>query len=83
MGIFSKTTKLNSDEYEKLTKKIIELNASLEEIKKKFEVITTNMTSLRGLINRRIGGKDIEVDESQGLNNPVILPDHGAPFRNR
>jgi hypothetical protein len=83
MGIFFRNTKVNSDEYEKLTKKIIDLNATVEEIKKKFEVLTTNYNSLRGLINRKLTGKDLEEDQSQGLNNSVILPDNGTIFRNR
>lgn len=77
MGIFSRN--INSVEYEKLLKKQLEVSAELEELKKKFEIITTNFNSLRGLINRRIGVKE----ETQDINNPVILPDNGIPFKNR
>jgi hypothetical protein len=77
MGIFSRNTKINSDEYEKLTKKLVEQGAELEELKKKFDVLTTNYNSLRGLINRKLGGKDLEEQNSESLNNPVILPWHG------
>lgn len=83
MGIFSKS--INSEEYEKLSKKITDLAADVEDLKKKFAVITTNMSSLRGLINRRIGG-DQDVDDSEetkGLNNPVILPENGSLIKHR
>lgn len=83
MGIFSRNTKLNSDEYERLTKKLIEVNSDLQEIKKEFESLRTNQNSLRGLINRRIGGDKENNSESETLNNPVILPDNGNPFKYR
>jgi len=82
MGIFSRSTKLNSDEYERLTKKLTELSAELQDLKSRCEAITTNCNSLRGLVNRRLSGSGSD-DETQELNNPVILPDHGTPFKHR
>ena len=83
MSLFSKNTKLNSDEYETLTKKIITLTGEVEALIKKFEVLTTNYNSLRGLINRKIGLKDLDQEQPQDINNAVILPDNGFPFKPR
>lgn len=83
MSIFSKNIKqLNSEEYEKLTKKIIDLNSLIEEVRSKLSILETNYHSMRGMINRRIG-KHEEEEENEGLNNPVILRDNGLPFKNR
>lgn len=75
MGIFSK--KINSDEFEQLSKKITALVGDVEELKKKFEILTTNYNSLRGLVNRKIGGVE-ETTQSKDINNGMFLPDNGA-----
>jgi len=77
MSIFSRNTKLNSEEYEKLIKRFAELESTLTKIQGELEALKTNQNSLRGLVNRKIGGIK-EEEETQGINNPVILPYNGA-----
>lgn len=68
MGLFSK--KLTSDEYEKVLKKISELNAEVALLRSEQEALKTNQNSLRGMINRRFGG---EQTKEENLNT-------GFPF---
>lgn len=68
MGIFTK--KVNSDEYEKLRKKITENTGLIEELGVKFEQLKVNMNSLRGLVNRKIKPED----EDENIKYKDFLP---------
>lgn len=62
--------KLNSDEYQQLIKRIVELEAEQGKI-------ITLMNSLRGIVNRRLSGSENQ-EETEDLKNGVLLPDeHG------
>lgn len=67
MGIFSKR-KIGSDEFEQLLRRIVLLTSELDVLKGKFDIITTNTTSLRALVNRKFG--DYSKEDEEDLNNP-------------
>jgi hypothetical protein len=77
---------LDSSEYEKLSKKIIELSADIANIKIEFKILETNYNNLRGQFNRKLAGirrADLQQDEGleeqpKDINNPVILPYDGT-----
>jgi len=87
--MFWKKTQINSDEYEKLHKKITELVGLIDELKINVTMLQTDCSNLRGQFNRKLQGikkeeKDLDdSDMEKGINNPVILPDHGNPFKYR
>ena len=83
MSFFQKKQKnetLNSAEYESCAKKLVELSARIEELENKFKILTTNYDNLRGNFNRKLKGlkAEEESEETQGINNPVILPYNGT-----
>jgi molecular chaperone GrpE (heat shock protein) len=75
MSIFqSKNHSINSDEYEKITKRIIEIHGDYTQLKAEINSLRTDLENLRGIFNRKLSG--IRKQESQDLNedNPIILP---------
>lgn len=87
MGFFNKN-KLGSDEYEAITKKIIDLRASYEELQQRIKLIQTDIDNLRGRFNQRLSRikkDDIDMDETtetKSINNPVLLSDNGNIVKN-
>jgi len=84
--MFWKNTKINSDEYEKLTKRIVDLYAIIEELSSKIRVVQSDNANLRGQFNRKLLGlkkeeAQEENTETQSINNQVILPYDGAIFK--
>ena len=79
--------KINSEEYEKLSKKLIELSNEIGELSSKIKLVQSDNANLRGQFNRKLLGFKKEetpqenTEESQGINNPVILPDNGHNFK--
>jgi len=74
---------LHSEEYEKLSKRFIETASIVEELQNKFKILETNYNDLRGKFNRKLSGikkEELEEDkeETQTINNPVILPYNGS-----
>lgn len=83
---FWRNKSLNSDEYEKLTKKIIEFDSKIEKAIVDLKILQTNYDNLRGNFNRKLSGiKKEEATESteqeKDINNPVILPWNGTPLK--
>ena len=70
---------MESDDYGKLRKAILEVEAKADSLKNFVEKLESNLHSLRGLVNRKINYEPEE--KSENLNNPVILPDNGSPFK--
>lgn len=73
---------VNSEEYEKLSKKISELSSDVTELTAKIRIITSDVSNLRGLFNRKLTGlkkeeQQEENEEEKSINNPVILPYNG------
>jgi len=62
--------KLNSDEYEKLSKRLTDVESDIDKLTSKF-------MSLRGLIHRKFTG-DLELDEDKdkkdNSKNPQLVP---------
>jgi len=52
--------KCNSDEYEKLLKKIVSCVGDIDEIRAKMAALQSNQNSLRGLVNRKMGAPEEE-----------------------
>lgn len=75
-------TQVNSAEYEKLYKKLLEISASVEELTLKYKILSTNYDNLRGNFSRKLRGlKEEEKEEEEqqkDINNPVILPYNGT-----
>lgn len=69
----------NKKEIEELQKQVNKAISDICQLQHDQELLKTNQNSLRGLINRKIGGTtEQETDESKNLNNPVILPYNGT-----
>lgn len=64
--MFWKKKLLPSEDYEKLSKAIIELDRKVEHLKLSVETLESNVKSLRGLVNRKLSG---EREETESLNN--------------
>ena len=60
--MFWHNKRLTSDEYETIIKRVITLEADMDRIKALFDNIRTSVSSLRGIINRKIGGADDRTD---------------------
>lgn len=65
----------NSDEYERLSKKLIDLSAAVAALAGKYEILETNVANLRGKLNQRLRGRedqstDPEKDQSTASANP-------------
>lgn len=78
--MFWKKSKVNSDEYEYLHKRITELSNLISELTAKIAAVQSDAANLRGQFNRKVSGiKSTEQkEETQGINNPVILPYNGT-----
>lgn len=77
-------SKINSDEYDKLFKKYIELSGEIAEITAKIRLIQSDNSNLRGQFNRKLSGikkEESTTEETKDINNPVILPDNGNTFK--
>jgi predicted nucleic acid-binding Zn-ribbon protein len=61
---------LNSDEYERISKRITELDSNFTSLKNKFEILQTSLDNLRGNFNRKLSGikKEEEQEESKDIN---------------
>lgn len=64
--------RLTSEEYEKTIKRIITLEADVDRLKRLSDNNSSAVSSLRGLVNRKLGGKDIPLEEE-----PAPLVDDG------
>lgn len=49
--------KLTSDEHEQLTKRLITVEADLQRVRNILDNLGSSVHSLRGLVNRKLGGK--------------------------
>jgi len=56
----------NSDEYERLSKKLIDLSAAVAALAGKYEILETNLANLRGKFNQRLRGR-----EDQSTDQPT------------
>jgi len=64
---------LNSEEYEKLLKKVAALDALVLTLQAKYEAVNTNYNDLRGKFNRKLNilkQQQDEDEEAQDLNKP-------------
>lgn len=77
MGLFSKNKAITTEEYDNLSKKIVTLSATIEELQTKFQQLETKQNSLRGFVNKRYGDEEPESTKSQSLLGSVLLPDNG------
>lgn len=78
MNFFSFKKKLNSEEYEKLSKRITDAESDIDKITSKF-------MSLRGLVHRKFTGDPEELKEDPGkkdLKQNVLLTKDGLPPSN-
>jgi hypothetical protein len=72
-------TNLNSDEYERLFKRILEVSAAVTDCNNQLKVLSTNLDNLRGNFNRKLAGiaKEEQAEEKkiiESFNNSVELP---------
>jgi len=77
---FWKKSKVNSDEYEYLHKRITELSNLITELSAKIATVQSDAANLRGQFNRKLSGIKAgeEKTETESINNPVILPFNGT-----
>jgi chaperonin cofactor prefoldin len=63
MGIFSNTIKqIKPDDYITLSNRITEIASSIKILETQVETLKTNINSMNGRINRKLGGADQEQD---------------------
>ena len=62
--------RLTSEEYEKTIKRVITLEAEVDRLKRLLDSSSSAVSSLRGLVNRKLSGKDVNIDEESSV--PVI-----------
>lgn len=55
---------------------ITELKSKIDVAMAKIETLSSNVSSLRGLVNRKIGNE--EKAETQDLNNGMLIPFNGS-----
>ena len=60
---------LNSLEYEKLVNRITEINSSVLLLKTTVAVLETNLSSIRGFVNRKLGGAKEEEKKIETIIN--------------
>ncbi len=73
--MFWRKKNLSSEEYEKLVKRIIGLEADVGALRTKIENASSLVSSLRGLVNRKIGKvseSDEEEENEKSLNNDAL-----------
>jgi len=75
--MFGIKTKLTSDEYDKVLKKVVALDAEVGQLNAKLEALNTSYNDLRGKFNRKLGilkkiqdGEGEEPQESETFNKP-------------
>ena len=81
--VFNLTSKEKENIVIKISKKNTEIFSELEELKVKIKVLETDINNLRGNFNRKLTKlkkEDMEEkkEETQTINNPVILPYNGS-----
>lgn len=79
---------LNSEEYEKLSKKLVDVEAKLSVVSTELEQLKTNQNSIRGLINRKLNPEKveevIEEGETETNKNPnIFLAPNGSTLKHR
>lgn len=67
MGLFSRNKQIVSDEYADCLNKIVKLSSDVQLLAKDMEILKTNMHSVRGLINRKMGKYEEEESEEEPL----------------
>lgn len=74
---------LNSDEYEKLAKRLVEHDTKMQTLASQVEVLETHVRNLRGNFNRKLGSLASDESESNPakpkletvtINNTELLP---------
>lgn len=69
---------INSDEYERLAKKFIELGTEIRVLKTEHDLLKTDVANLRGKFNQRLKGLKQEEEqeqkkETETINNGELL----------
>lgn len=77
--MFWRDKKLKSEEFEIILKRTIMLEAICDSLQKKIDSTNTALASLRGLVNRKLGGKS---DDDSGNEEPMgsSLKDDGFNY---
>lgn len=79
----SNETPLRSEEYERISKRFVELVAVVEELQTKFKILETNYNNLRGNFNRKLSGikEEPKVEETENNIKPnIFLNPDGKPI---
>lgn len=74
MGLFKKKTKISSDEYQELLKKIVSLVADTEILKVKFENVASSLRSVQAKYRHLKTGEITEEEETENLKYKNFLP---------
>jgi len=69
--IFFKDKKINSIEFDKIMTDVIYCQKKIEKLESSIEVLKTNNLSLRGLVNRKLGGL---IDAEDSEDNSAFPP---------
>lgn len=84
--MFWKNSRINSEEYEKLSMKVVELHAMIHKLSSEIRIVQSDNANLRGQFNRKLLGikkeeQTEEIQEQKDINNQVILPYDGNIFK--
>lgn len=74
---WNKNVKMNSDEYDKILKKLSELENKTEVLHGKFKALETNYDLLRGQFNRKLAG--LRKEESTGADSNQLQGGESVP----
>ncbi len=80
MGLFTKK-EINSQEYEKILRRIAELDSAISALSGKVDSLFTNQQSLRGMVNRRFSKEEESEEEMPGTPLEKSLKSI-SPFNN-
>lgn len=70
-----KQEKLNSEEYEKLFKKMVEVEGDVNSLQSKFKALETNYDNLRGQFNRKLSGirkEEAKIEDKSLAEAPAV-----------
>jgi hypothetical protein len=75
---------LNSIEYGKLRKEILDINLNVAQMESLLFKIGADIKNLRGIMKKKVFDSiDEEIEEAKGLSNSVLLPEDGNYRFNR
>ena len=71
---------INSDEYEKLIRRISEEAARISHLENDFKILSTNVDNLRGNFNRKLSGIAKNEEQAKTQETETFINSNEVPF---